>query len=72
MYTLSPNTNVVENLIDNYESGRISMIYGNSASGKTTCCLLASFCAENNKVIYIVNSRQVHSPKSMVTSYLLL
>lgn len=53
MYTLSPNTKIVESLIDNYESGRITMIYGNSASGKTTCCLLASFCAENNKVIYV-------------------
>lgn len=53
MYTLSPNTKIVETLIDNYESGKITMIYGNSASGKTTCCLLASFCAEKNKVIYV-------------------
>ncbi len=53
MYTLSPNTEVIENLIENYESGKITMIYGNSASGKTTCALLASFAAEKHKVIFV-------------------
>lgn len=53
MYTISPNTEVISSLIEGYESGRISVIYGNSASGKTTCCFLACFAAENNKVIYV-------------------
>ncbi|MCM2325642.1 MAG: AAA family ATPase [Candidatus Woesearchaeota archaeon] len=42
-------------LIGEYEPGKITSIYGNAASGKTTSCLLASLsCAKDNgKVIYI-------------------
>ena len=53
MITLSPNTEVIHELIDKYESGRVTMIYGNSGSGKTTCALLSCFAAEKDKVIYV-------------------
>jgi len=53
MYFLPPNTKVIENLIENYESGRITLYYGNSSSGKTTCCFLASLCAKDHKVVYV-------------------
>ena len=53
-YIISPNTNVVENLIEGYESGKITMVYGNSASGKTTLCLLAAISAAKlGKVIFV-------------------
>ncbi len=53
MYTVSPNTGVISSLLVEYESGRITLFYGNSASGKTTCCLLAALAAEKHKVIYV-------------------
>ena len=53
MYFLPPNTKVIENLIENYESGRITLYYGNSSSGKTTCGFLASLCAKDHKVVYV-------------------
>jgi RecA/RadA recombinase len=68
MYTVSPNTEIIKSLIDKYESGRISMIYGNSASGKTTCCLLASFVAEKYKVIY-VDTESTFSPERLKQLY---
>ena len=45
----------IKDLITNYKSGKITCIYGNAASGKTTCCLLATIaCAKSNgKIIYI-------------------
>ena len=45
----------VKELINNYESGKVTCIYGNAASGKTTCCLLATIaCAKSNgKIIYV-------------------
>ncbi|AJF61312.1 TPA: AAA family ATPase [Candidatus Woesearchaeota archaeon] len=53
-YTVSPNTDVIGKLIGDYESGKITMVYGNSASGKTTLCLLAAIsAAEKGKVIFV-------------------
>ena len=45
----------IKELIEKYESGRLTMIYGNAASGKTTSCLLAAIaCARNNgKIIFV-------------------
>ena len=51
---IHPNNEVIENLIDNYASGHITTIYGNAASGKTTCCLLAALSsAKKDKVIFV-------------------
>jgi len=55
MFTISPKNEVIEALIEEFKSGHITTIYGNSASGRTTCCLLAAIEVVENKgkVIYV-------------------
>jgi len=57
-YSINPNNEVVRALIREYVSGMVTTIYGNSASGKTTACLLAAaLVSKSNKVIYIDTGR---------------
>ncbi|MBN2421651.1 AAA family ATPase [Candidatus Woesearchaeota archaeon] len=51
---LNPGTDAIKKLIDNYYPN-LNMLYGPAASGKTTCCYLASIeCAKlGKKTIYI-------------------
>ena len=53
--SFSPNNPVIESLIKKYNSGFVTGIYGNAASGKTTSCLLAAIeiAKSNTKVIYV-------------------
>ena len=55
----------IKELIDKYESGRLTMIYGNAASGKTTSCLLASIaCARNKgKIIFVDTENSFNSER---------
>ncbi len=54
-YSLPCFNEPIKKLIGKYESGKLTMIYGNAASGKTTSCLLASIaCARNKgKIIFV-------------------
>lgn len=54
-YSLPCFNEPIKGLIEKYESGRLTMIYGNAASGKTTSCLLAAIaCARNKgKIIFV-------------------
>lgn len=54
-FTIKTYNAPIAALIEKYESGKITCIYGNAASGKTTTCLLACIAAakEEKKVIYI-------------------
>jgi len=48
-YSLPCFNEPIKELIEKYESGKLTMIYGNAASGKTTSCLLAAIAAARNK-----------------------
>jgi DNA repair protein RadB len=54
-YMLSPNNSVIEALIGKYLPGNLTTIYGNAASGKTTCCILASISASkrDGRVVFV-------------------
>ncbi len=64
-YQLSPNNSVIEELIDNYSSGNLTTIYGNAASGKTTCCMLASISASKmgGKVVCVDTEKGFNSDR---------
>jgi len=64
-YTISCFNQPVKELIEEYESGKITILYGNSASGITTSCLLAAIsCAkQGNKVIYVDTESNFNSER---------
>jgi len=64
-YFLPPFNEPIRELIDKYESGRLTMIYGNAASGKTTSCLLAAIaCARTKgKIIFVDTENSFNSER---------
>jgi len=64
-YSISSDNEPIEELIGNYESGKITILYGNSASGITTSCLLAAIsCAKKgHKVIYVDTESNFNSER---------
>ncbi|NTV23606.1 MAG: AAA family ATPase [Nanoarchaeota archaeon] len=53
-YSLACNNPAIEALVGKFESGKVTTLYGNAGSGKTTSCLLATISASRQgKVIYV-------------------
>lgn len=69
-YTLSCFSQPIKQLINNFESGFVTTIYGNSGSGKTTAVLLAAIaCAKNNGKVVFVDNESGFNPERLSQLY---
>jgi DNA repair protein RadB len=74
-YSINAKNEVITSLIPAYNSGSITTLYGNAASGKTTSCLLAAIeASKHGKILYLDTEsgfntnrlKQLHSDASLL------